>query len=78
MPLPTLFSSCRSTALRSQAVLHSLAFISTPADAVLVSFHCYAGTYTQQAAFTAAFPNKEVYMTGEPIEMIHEERNNDR
>jgi O-glycosyl hydrolase len=32
-------------------------------ERALVAFHCYAGGYKNQAAFTAAFPNKEVYFT---------------
>lgn len=30
-----------------------------------VAFHCYAGTVDQQDSFYAAFPNKEIYFTGE-------------
>lgn len=28
-----------------------------------VAFHCYAGTFTDQADFTSQFPSKEVYFT---------------
>ncbi|KXN82356.1 Endo-1,6-beta-D-glucanase [Leucoagaricus sp. SymC.cos] len=28
-----------------------------------VAFHCYAGSYSNQDAFTSTFPNKEVYFT---------------
>jgi O-glycosyl hydrolase len=28
-----------------------------------VSFHCYAGNFQNQADFTQAYPDKEVYMT---------------
>jgi hypothetical protein len=29
-----------------------------------VAFHCYGGSYQDQAAFTSQFPDKEVYFTG--------------
>jgi O-glycosyl hydrolase len=29
-----------------------------------VAFHCYAGKFKNQAAFTSKFPDKEVYFTG--------------
>ena len=28
-----------------------------------VAFHCYSGTYTQQATFEQAYPSKEIYFT---------------
>jgi hypothetical protein len=51
--MPSLEVSCLSTSLDSDVLSKSS-----------VAFHCYAGKFTNQAAFTSKFPDKEVYFTG--------------